>query len=97
MNININIFYFLLRERLTQDPPHCKRLKRKKNRRNFPKFTHISHKQIPKISHNKYFSKEQLNKRGGEIIGQIGTLNKCIAGRTSKEYYKDDKDKLKGK
>ena len=31
-------------------------------------------------------SKEQLNKREGEIIREIGTLNKVIAGRTKKEY-----------
>jgi hypothetical protein len=46
--------------------------------------------------------KEQLNKREGEIIRQIGTLNKNIAGRTKKEYSREydkkrDKDKLKNK
>ena len=33
--------------------------------------------------------KEQLNKREGEIIREIGTLNKNIAGRTNKEYKKE--------
>jgi hypothetical protein len=32
-------------------------------------------------------NKEQLNKREGEIIREIGTVNKTIAGRTHKEYY----------
>ena len=32
-------------------------------------------------------SKEELNKREGEIIREIGTVNKTIAGRTHKEYY----------
>jgi hypothetical protein len=34
-------------------------------------------------------SKEELNRREGEIIRQIGNLNKIIAGRTPQEYYKD--------
>ena len=40
-------------------------------------------------------SKEELNKREGEIIREIGTLNKQIAGRTPKEYVEDNKDKIK--
>jgi hypothetical protein len=40
-------------------------------------------------------NKEQLNKREGEIIREIGTLNKKIAGRTQKEYIEDNKDKIK--
>jgi hypothetical protein len=40
-------------------------------------------------------SKEQLNKREGEIIREIGTLNKRIEGRTKKEYTEDNKDKIK--
>ncbi len=39
-------------------------------------------------------NKEQLNKREGEIIRQIGTLNQLIAGRTQKEYYQDNKEKF---
>ena len=39
-------------------------------------------------------NKEQLNKREGEIIREIGKLNKQIAGRTKKEYVEDNKDKL---
>jgi hypothetical protein len=40
-------------------------------------------------------NKEQLNKREGQIIREIGTLNKVIAGRTHKEYDEDSKDKKK--
>ena len=39
--------------------------------------------------------REQLDKREGEVIRQIGTLNKCIAGRTKKEWDKDNIDKIK--
>jgi hypothetical protein len=37
-------------------------------------------------------NKEQLNKREGQIIREIGTLNKVIAGRTKVEYREDDRD-----
>ena len=37
-------------------------------------------------------SKEELNKREGEIIRLIGTLNYQIAGRTDTEYYIDNKE-----
>jgi hypothetical protein len=40
-------------------------------------------------------NKEQLCKREGEIIREIGNLNKKIAGRTAKEWGKDNPDKLK--
>ena len=40
-------------------------------------------------------NKEQLNKREGEIIKEIGTLNKRIAGRTQKEWVHDNKEKMK--
>ena len=38
---------------------------------------------------------EELKKREGEIIRQIGTLNKSIAGRTQKEWGQENQDKLK--
>ena len=38
---------------------------------------------------------EELTQREGEIIREIGTLNKNIAGRTVKEYYIDNFDKIK--
>ena len=41
-------------------------------------------------------NEEQLNKREGEIIREIGTVNNYIAGRTLKEYYEDNKEKRKG-
>jgi len=40
-------------------------------------------------------NKEQLNKREGEIIREISTLNKNIAGRTLKESQKVYKEKNK--
>ena len=39
-------------------------------------------------------NKEQLNRREGEVIRDIGTINKRIEGRTLKEYYIDNKDKI---
>jgi hypothetical protein len=40
-------------------------------------------------------SKIELEKREGEVIREIGTLNEKIAGRTNDEYYKDNLDKYK--
>ena len=39
-------------------------------------------------------NKEQLGKREGEVIRLIGTLNSRIEGRTKKEYYKDNTNKI---
>ena len=38
--------------------------------------------------------KEQLEKREGEIIRTIATLNKNIAGRKYQEYYTENKEKI---
>jgi len=38
---------------------------------------------------------DELDRREGQVIREIGTINKCIAGRTMKEYYVDNPDKLK--
>ncbi len=38
---------------------------------------------------------EQLCKREGLCIKQIGTLNLKISGRTKNEYNEDNKDKIK--
>jgi hypothetical protein len=35
----------------------------------------------------------ELCKREGEVIREIGTINKQIAGRTAKEWYGDNRDK----
>ena len=40
-------------------------------------------------------NKEELEKREGEIIRLVSTLNKKIAGRTWAEYYIDNIEKLK--
>jgi len=39
-------------------------------------------------------NKKNLEKREGEIIRLIGTINSRIAGRTIKEWYSDNRDKL---
>ena len=39
--------------------------------------------------------KEELCKREGEIIREIGTLNKTIIGRTNKEWHEDNKEQMK--
>jgi hypothetical protein len=39
-------------------------------------------------------NKEQLNKREGEVIREIATLNKNVAGRTIKEYYENNKEHI---
>ncbi len=38
---------------------------------------------------------EELRKKEGEIIREIGTLNRGIAGRTQKEWKKENPDKMK--
>lgn len=40
-------------------------------------------------------SKMELEKREGEVQRLIGTLNMCIAGRTGKQYYQDNADRIK--
>ena len=42
-------------------------------------------------------NKEELLKREGEVIRLIGNLNKEIAGRTQKEWYENNYDRLKEK
>ena len=39
--------------------------------------------------------KSELHKREGEIIRLIGNINKNIAGRTKKEYHKENADSIK--
>jgi len=39
--------------------------------------------------------KTELKRREGEVIREIGTINKNIAGRTIKEYYIENADKIK--
>jgi hypothetical protein len=37
----------------------------------------------------------ELHRREGEVIREIGTLNKFVAGRTHQERYREYKDKVK--
>ena len=39
-------------------------------------------------------NKYHLNKREGEVQREIATINKCIAGRTNKEYREDNRDEI---
>jgi hypothetical protein len=39
--------------------------------------------------------KEQLTQREGQVIREIGTLNTRIEGRTYKQYYEDNNEKMK--
>ena len=39
-------------------------------------------------------NKEQLEKREGEVIREIATINQVVAGRTKKEYRQDNRDKF---
>ena len=39
--------------------------------------------------------KDELFKREGEIIREMDCVNKTIAGRSMKEYYENNKDKIK--
>ena len=40
-------------------------------------------------------NKKELNRREGEVIREIGTINKYIAGRTIKEYREDNVEYIK--
>ena len=40
-------------------------------------------------------SKEELNKREGQYIKQMDCVNKIVSGRTVKEYYQDNKERIK--
>jgi len=42
-------------------------------------------------------NKKELNQREGQVIREIGSINKCIAGRTTKEYYNDNVEYFKEK
>ena len=39
-------------------------------------------------------SKQELEKREGQVIREIGTINRCILGRTVKEYHQDNREKI---
>jgi hypothetical protein len=39
-------------------------------------------------------SKEELNKREGEVIREMDCVNKCIPGRTQKEYREENKEQI---
>ena len=41
-------------------------------------------------------NKEELNKREGEVIREIGTINKKVAGRSKEDWTVDNQEKVKG-
>lgn len=51
---------------------------------------------IELLENYKCENKEQLNRYEGELIRKFkdSCVNRCIAGRTLKEYYEDNKDKV---
>jgi group I intron endonuclease len=49
---------------------------------------------IELIENYPYQDKYQLIQREGHYIREIGTLNKKIEGRTKKQYYEHNKDKI---
>ena len=51
--------------------------------------------EIVEIEQYPCVSVEQLRKREGEVIRELGTLNKEIAGRTNKEYKEEHEDSIK--
>ena len=40
-------------------------------------------------------NRQELERREGQVIREIATINKCIAGRKAKEYYQDNIEKRK--
>lgn len=40
-------------------------------------------------------NKKELNRREGEVIREIGTINRNISGRTKKEYREENVEKIK--
>ena len=41
-------------------------------------------------------NKDELRKREGEVIREIGTINKHVAGRSKKEWTTENNEKVKG-
>jgi hypothetical protein len=37
-------------------------------------------------------SKEEINRRDGQVIRETGTLNHCIVGRSVSEWFHDNKE-----
>ena len=60
--------------------------------------TKMQFQQFSKINLHELYpcnTRQELHRREGEVIREIGTLNKCIAGRTYQERYREYKDKVK--
>ena len=69
--------------------------------------THLLYKKMREIGGDKFYIElvenypcenlEQLNKREGEYLREMATLNEKIAGRTKKEYKTDYKESISEK
>ena len=55
----------------------------------------IENCKIELIEYYKCDTLQELRKREGEHIKNTECINKLVAGRTRKEYYEDNKDKIK--
>ena len=69
--------------------------KHKSNKTSSKQIIDIGDAYIELIENYSCNSKEELCKREGEIMRSIECVNKNIAGRTNKQYYQDNFDKLK--
>jgi hypothetical protein len=50
---------------------------------------------IELIQHYPCDTKEELHKREGQYIRKLNCVNKCVPGRTKKEYYNENKEFVK--
>ena len=75
--------------------PLYKRLNHHKTKQNcsskilFEKYTDVRIELVECYPCN---NKEELNKKEGEFIRTLNCVNRCIAGRTTKEYYEENKE-----
>lgn len=88
--------------------PLCKRWYNHKNncfKENYYKYNYIIYQKMRETNIDDWYielyenyscnCKNELNRREGEIIRLIGTLNKMIAGRTMEEWRFDNKEHIK--
>ena len=83
-----------LSQRLAEHRSTCKRGKK------FSLYSHIvdsnwSNWYIELYEYYPCNERAELDRREGEVIREIGSINKCIAGRTKEEWCKDNPDKIK--
>ena len=57
----------------------------------------IEHCKIELIEYCKCETKDELLRREGQIIKDTDCVNRCVTGRTDREYYEDNYDKIQEK